>query len=384
MKSLLTLSLVIYFSFATYAQSGMQRFLVAEYRIDSLQVGNYTYLTSYNFKNGKFIGKDTLLQQPKFRAEDKTMRINYNVADKVYKNKYLLTKYGGNVIDLKTRKILYKLEDVFIEALGDTLIYYCNSSLRGTGYRWLNLKTGAYTKIEDKSWYTPRYSSISPDKKHFLSVDRSAKSYKLLLNDFKGSSKVVVKDGKSGALSKNMTQLPSIESYWLNNDEFLYAVHHIRVTKPDIIHYKVELRKYKLSDSSDRLTYTLDSIPQGYRNGYFHKTEIGEVYYTAVSGQSYLLDTLRLTLSAIKEFKLAHGFSVIYGKEDLFKYKGKEIGLKNVGESRTAEGLLAARFGGYIGDPKGYLGVMFWSAKTKEWLSFDIPWINTIIGWWEE
>lgn len=385
MKTLLALLLTICCSLATHAQSGIQRFLVSEYRVDSPQVGNYAYLTAYNFKNGKFIGKDTLLQQPKSKEEDKAFRVVYNSADHIYKKRYLLTKYGGSVIDLKARKRIHKTEDTFIEAFGDSLVYQSFNAIRGQGYWLLNLITGTYTKIEPNSWYTRWPATTSPDKRYFLSVNRSATPYKLVLNDFNGNSKVLVKDAKSGALSKNMTQFPSIESHWLNNNEFLYVVHHRVVPRPDVLYHKVEFRKYNLKDSSDRLQYTLDSIPQGFRNGYFYRTEIGEIYYIAASGQSFLLDTIKLTLSALKERRQTHNFSVIHSKEGtLFKYKGEAAEIKNIGEYRIAAGIVGARFGGYIGDPKGYLGVMFWSATTKKWLSFDIPWIDAIIGWWEE
>lgn len=53
------------YSFAQKYQS----LIVAEYRIDTPRVANYTYLVSYNFSNGELISKDTIVGRVVFKKE---------------------------------------------------------------------------------------------------------------------------------------------------------------------------------------------------------------------------------------------------------------------------------------------------------------------------
>jgi hypothetical protein len=37
--------------------------------------------------------------------------------------------------------------------------------------------------------------------------------------------------------------------------------------------------------------------------------------------------------------------------------------------------------GSNLGYPKG---IKIWTAQQNEWLTFDLPWVNSIVGWIEE
>jgi len=180
--------------------------------------------------------------------------------------------------------------------------------------------------------------------------------------------------------------MPGVETFWLDNNSFLYAVHHRKKDVENQWYHQVDLRKYDIKHSSDQLFYSLDSIPQGSHNGNFRKNEVGELIYTASSGYSYLVDTVAKKLDQIEEHKRAHGFSVIYGSAGYtFKYKNKEIGTHKVFGMHVNNGIVAAQFRSSAAHvPSKEAGVMFWSAKTNKWISFKVPWINSIVGWWVE
>ena len=385
MKIVIALLLLSVFSIKSNAQSGIQKFLVAEYRVDSPVVGRVEYLTSYNFKNGEFLSKDTLLATALSKRDDSVQQASYISSNIIYKNKYLITKYG-NLIDLKAKKILWQPGDTFIKGLGDTLIYHRDNVSTGTGYLALNLKTGAYSFIKENSWYVPRFESSSPDNSRYLTIDKSKFPYKVCLNDRAGNSRILVSDAKVGPLNKLMYKKPSVETYWLDNNIFLYVVHHRKKDVKNQWYHQVDLRKYNLKDSSDQLFYSLDSIPQGFYNGYFKKNEVGELIYLASSGDTYLVDTDAKKLHQIKEHERAHGFSVKYGSAGYtFKYKNKEIGTHKVFGMHVHEGIVATQFRSSDAHvPSKEAGVMFWSAKTIKWMSFKVPWISSIVGWWVE
>ncbi|RZK10832.1 MAG: hypothetical protein EOO43_19870 [Flavobacterium sp.] len=138
----------------------MQRLLVAEYRVDSPQIGRYSYLTAYNFKKGKFVSKDTIFEGPISGKNASRPHANLQEYNIIYKNRYVVGKFG-TVIDIKTGKVLNNSHDNFIEARGDTLIYYRANAITGRGYLALDLNTGAYDFIKENSWYKPRFKTAS-------------------------------------------------------------------------------------------------------------------------------------------------------------------------------------------------------------------------------
>lgn len=363
------------------AQEKLQRLLVAEYRVDSPQIGRYSYLTAYNFKKGKFVSIDTIFHGPISGENASIPHANFQSYNIVHKNRYVVTKYG-TVIDVKTEKVISNSGDYFIEARGDTLIYYRRNETTGTGYLALDLNTGAYGFIKENSWYKPTYKTASPNNKYYLSLDQRKIPYSVLLNDHAGNSRILVTNAKSGPYLSGDTQFPNVETFWLNNNSFIYALYHRRMSPEKVFYHRVELRRYNLADSSDQFFAALDSVPRGRINGRFSRSYRGDILYAPSGGSDYLLDTVHKTLDKYINRELAHSFTISFSTSGTsFMYRGKPIGIFRASRFYVEDGMIATNYIEKESVRGNAKGIKIWTSKTKKWTTFDIPWSIGIIGW---
>lgn len=151
MEALLTIATFLFF-IQCYGQTRHQRLVVAEYRIDTPRVGNFTYLVSYNFDNAILKSKDTLFGTETFRKDKSGLYSTYVRFEFgnnfIYKKRYVISG-SGNVIDIEKQFLVIGDGDEFIEAIGDTLIYHRANIFTGTGFLILNLVTGEYGFINN-------------------------------------------------------------------------------------------------------------------------------------------------------------------------------------------------------------------------------------------
>jgi hypothetical protein len=384
------LLLIVSFLFYTccFSQAKRQKFLVAEYRIDSPRVGTYTYLVAYNFINGKYISKDTLFEAEVYKKGIIGLHVKYSPGNNfIYKNRYVVAA-NGSVIDIKERRLVIEQNERFVEAIGDTLIFHRRELAPSTGYFFLDLITKKYESIEDNTWYKPKMGNVSPDGKHYLYIQPSVVSYKIWLYGNNDNGTTLVWHAGRGPFTI-ATQAPTIETHWLNNQSFLYAVHEPK--KDSLNHisfYKVILHRYNIHYRTDNVFFILDSVPQGKPrlNGSFFIDPTGQTIYKATSGSNYIIDTAHQTLTETKYSQLGFNFSRTLGtwKGTGFKYKGQDIGKIWCIKSMASDGVIAATYGDVrtnLGYPKGF---KVWTQATRSWITIDVPWISAIIGWVNE
>lgn len=368
-----------------HAQDKAQRLLVAEYRLDSPQIAKYTYLVSYNFRNGVFFSKDTLVGSGTQENGETTLHLmQFGGKNLIYKNQYVITQFGG-VHDLETNETLYRSHLRFVEAIGDTLVYYTNSTTAEKGYVSLDLKSREYARIDSNSWYQRRYARESPDGTRYLSLDRSKLPYKVCLHDKAGDKTVLVEDAGAGPHNPFGSQIPDVETYWLNNHSFFYVVHHRKQDKQNRPYHQVDIRKYDLENKSDEVFVTLDSVPRGGLNGSFLQNGIGQIIYRASSGTPYLLDTVGNRLLDYPEYQMGHGFSHFRVPEEgtTIKFHGNEIGTLWCLFPFVTDSAVAVKYGD-VGSNLGYpKGIKIWTTQQNGWITFDLPWVNKIVGWVE-
>ncbi len=370
------------FGSTSFPQDKIQKLIVAEYRLDSPQIARYVYVTSYNFKKGIFVSKDTLLG---IDSKDRYIGFNHPKGH-MYQNRFHIRPTGG-VIDLKDRKFLTdRHSDDYVESLGDTLVFYRDNTKTGKGYLALDLRTHTYDFIEENSWYTPKLRRQSPDRKHYLSIDWSQLPRKIWLYDESGNKTVIVEDAGMGPQKISDAQMPDVETHWLNNHSFLYVVHHNKRDEQNRIYHKVDLRKYDLLDNSDKIYFSLDSIRQGLLNGRFTKDSIQQTIYIATTGSHYLLDTINHKLIGYPVYQAGEGFSYCrIPKEGLtIQFHNKPIGTLWCNTPTVTHYAIATEYGdtgSNLGYPKG---IKIWTAQQNDWITFDLPWVNAIIGWIEE
>ena len=391
MKTLLTVTLTLYLV-ACFGQTKHQKLIVAEFRIDSPRAGNFTYLVSYNFEDGYLKSKDTILGAETFKKNKDssfTRHVRFEFGGNfIYKRKYVVSG-TGNVIDIENRKLLIEHGDEFISASGDSIIFHRNNIFTGTGFLLLNLSNGKYDFINHDELNKDRQERNSPDKKYYLSIDKSKIPYKIKLHSSEGTNKTIVFDAGSGPNITNGGPFPTIETNWINNHRFLYCVHKLEKLDSSRIDTsrqfnskylsKVTVREFDISTMTDKVFAEFPNVKQGDINGKFFKDKIGQTFYRTSGWDYYLLDTLQNTFVDYPFYELGNNFSIAMidsSNSNAIRYYNDTIG--NMSPSRKVVGC------GIIAVEKGENEINIWSDKTKVWSSIKIPWISSVVGWIDE
>lgn len=381
MKTLLTIIFFLSFTMG-FAQTRRQNLIVAEYRIDTPRVGNYTYVVSYNFNNGKLVSKDTIFGSP---SHYKYSIFKFGFGKHfIYKNRFIISG-SGNVIDTKTKKLLTEnYSDDFISAIGDTLIFHRANTYTGEGYLMLNLLTGSYNFINHQRRNREREGRGSPDKNFYLSIDRSSIPYKINLCDTANNKTLLVKDAKHGPNCES----PTVETGWLDNNSFLYAVHETKFSsnQTQTEFSKITLRCFDIKNNSDTIFYVLDSVGKAFINGKFYLDEIGQMIYRTTDAKCYVIEIKKAKLTEYSFYELGNQFSLSYRstKEGWrVKYKNIDLGMHWGSTTETGNGIIGIEYG-KVGSNLGYpKGIKVWSELTNKWQEINIPWIAAIVGWIE-
>ena len=386
MKTLLSITFLLLLA-NCFGQTKLQKLIAAEYRIDSPRVGNFTYLVSYNFANGHLLSKDTLLGVPTNKEGIAGSYVRYDLGKNfIYKNRYVISGIG-NVIDIKTKSLVMDESDEFISAQGDTLIFHRDNIFTGTGYLMLDLTSRKYGFINQDKLDKEKDRRSSPDKLHYLSIDQSKTPYKIWLHNSDSKKKLVVQDAGQGHNIMYSSKLPTIETYWLNNHAFLYAVHETKFDAKKKDYSRVTLRQYDIITDADQVFFVLDSVSNGKTNGSFFIDNIGQLIYKSSGWSYHLVDTVKQILTNYPFYELGFGFSTANKTEQdgtVLKHNNINIGKLWCSNEVVGEGVIAVEFGD-IGSNLAYpKGIMTWSQQTNKWTTINIPWLSTIIGWVNE
>jgi hypothetical protein len=385
MKTLLSITFFLVTA-CSLGQAKLQRLIAAEYRIDSPRVGNFTYLVSYNFENGILLSKDTIIGLPTNKKGVAGSYVRYDLGKNfIYKNRYIVSGIG-NVIDVRQRSLVLEESDDFISAQGDTLIFYRDNIFTGTGYLMLNLKTKKYNFINQYKIDKHKDRRSSPNKAHYLSIDQSKIPYKIWLHSSNGKKRIVVNNAGHGPNIMYSSQFPTVETYWINENSFLYAIHESKFNS-EKDYSKVMLRKHNITSNFDKVFFVLDSVSNGNVNGRFFTDNIGQLIYRTSGYSYYLIDTANNLLSSYPFYELGFSFSKA-NKSDkdgtVLRYNSIEIGKIWCSNEVVGHDIIAVE-SGEAGSNLAYpKGIMIWCKRTNKWISISIPWLSNIIGWVDE
>ncbi len=373
---------LLFYLYLTY-HSNAQTLIVAEYRIDQPKIGNYTYLTAFHFVNGIFHSKDTIAGFPTNRAGHPGSYVRFDLGENfIYKNQYVISG-TGNVIDLKTGKLVIEESDVFVEAKGDSIIFQRENIFTGTGQLLLNLSNGKYRFINKNP--VNRQRQYSPDHRHSLYVDQSKLPYKIFLSDSSNLEKrLLVSDAGTGPNLTTDSQFPNILTHWISNNEFLYTVHRLYKPVNDPNCSRVMMHKYNIDTGADSLFTQLDYEITGFLNDKFLTDGISQTIYRTSGMNHYLLDKKQGLLPYPSwqygyDFSIDNEFKKEYG--NIIRYKGAEIGRLWVNPGVVTNGAIALEYGevgSNLGYPKGF---KVWTTLSQSWITICLPWICSVIGW---
>jgi hypothetical protein len=375
-----------------FGQIKHQKLIVAEFRIDTPRSGNFTYLVSYKFEDGILKSKDTIFGAETFkrnRDSSFTRYVRFEFGGNfIYKKRYAISG-TGNVIDIEKKRLVIEEGDDFISAQGDTIIFHRANIFTGTGFLLLDLKTGGYDFINHDELDKDKENRSSPDKKHYLSIDMSKIPYKIVLNSITGTKETIVFDAGHGPNITSGSQRPTIETNWITNHSFLYAIHKMgnldssRVDTSSQFNSKylskITIREFDINTKSDKLFMEFENVKQGDVNGRFFQDKIGQTIYRTSGFKYYLLDTIKKTFVNYAFYELGNNFSVENGSNtngNSIRYHNKDIGNISPSNKVVGNGIIAAE--------KGESEIAIWSDKTKVWSYIKIPWISSLVGWIDE
>ncbi|NRF37534.1 hypothetical protein [Pedobacter foliorum] len=370
----------------TFAQK-YQCLIVAEYRIDTPRVGNYTYLVSYNFSDGELVSKDTIIGHVVFKKEPLSPPVRFDLGRNfIYGNRYVVSA-AGNVIDLHKKIFVTETADDFIEGRGDTLVFYRDNAYTGRGYLHLNLKAGTY-KFVDTVSRLERDRVFSPNKKLSLTIDMSSLPYKINLNSAENGKQTLVQDAGAGPFA-NGFQRPKITTCWLDDHSFLYTKYN-RLSWRDELS-RVDVHLYDIRHKKDTVIAVLDSVKSGslYPNDTFKKDRIGQlIYHNGHPKRYHLVDTLHKRFLEYPYYRLGHDFSVVNfssGRNGMeLRYGETSLGTHWLESYQVTKGMIAGEYSGRGLDMSHKQGIKVWSSKTNKWTEIEIPWVCSAIGWVEK
>jgi hypothetical protein len=383
----------IFLIFGAYAQK-KRSLIVAEYRADSSMADDYTYLTKYNFVNGKLSSKDTLFGASTCYHKNETT-VNCASFDflgnRIHRGRYVISS-RGDVVDLRTGALVNKGDKKLIEAMGDSLLYYEGwRAFEKKVFYFFNLKTKKFKPVRDSSFYT-KGGLYSPDHRHSLQrtlnetnpVYKKGKvtlhfdTYKIVLSAIDKSSKVIVPFCHPAGRLSDFPETPMI---WTGNEAFLYAEY--PDMSPDQVIKSSDLVMIKRMNIRSLKTDTIgliDSLMPDWTGHSFRRDKAGNPIFSCYKGD-YKIDVSKKTITASPYMELGHGFKQEYDDETrdvMLYFEDKEFSRsKNYTEPVCTNGYLAM-----IVDEDSYLYV--WSAVSREWITIEIPSICNIIGWLEE
>lgn len=391
MKTLLSITLSLLFT-NCFGQTKHQTLIVAEFWKDAPKESNFTYLVSYKFDNGILKAKDTILGAETFKKQkdgtfSRYVRFEFG-GNFIYNKRYVISG-TGNVVDIEKKRLVIEEGDDFVSAQGDTIIFHRANSSTGTGFLLLDLKTGRYDFINHDELDKDKVQRSSPDKKHYLSIDKEKIPYKICLHSLTGTKETIIFDAGHGPNITSGSQRPTIETYWINTHTFLYAVH--KIVKLDSSRFdttrrfnskylsKVTIREFDINTRSDKVFFEMENVKQDDVNGRFFNDEIGQTIYRTSGFNYFRVDTIQKTLVDYPFSELGNNFSVENGynpKGNIIRYNKGEIGNLNPSRKVVGNGIIAVE--------KSQDEISVWSEETKAWLSIKIPWISSVVGWIDE
>lgn len=328
-----------------------------------------THLVNYNFINGDLSSIDTIVISKLFN--------DIASFESIYKDRYLIN-IQGQVIDLKTQKIIKEETDDFIMARGDTLIFDGNAYCDEECYTELNLKTKKY-QVVDNDFFILKDDLHSPNYKYSISSN-NRKGYfgnEIILKHRNQEESVIVEDAGLGTPLKNVSAYEqAVPLYWFDSETFLFAY----------FFSFAQIRMVNIIDGSNQVITRIDSIPSSTLNAYFYEDSTGEIVFSCEKGK-YRIDLKESKHEKYQRIKLQHDFSQEAEPDSLgaeIFYLNESLGKLWHRRPKTIENHIAVEYG-ETGSNLGYpAGIKVWNATSKDWTTINIPALFEVVGWYNK
>ncbi len=348
--------------------------LLAEYD-NNAATNNLQHLVNYHFVDGAMVSKETVISLPTKKAGVTGNYVRFDLGkNRIYRNRYVITGIG-NVIDIKTKKLLVFERGEFVKFSGDSIIFRTNDIFKGKYFSVLNLKTEKFGKIENANY--------NPNPRPDIEVDETTKPFSISAYYTNGKQDILVKDagfGESqpllGADVKRKFQI-----FWLDNTSFLYA----NFSKDQ---HKATIYKVNINHSIEKVG-EISEIPSTAANAFFEYSSDGAVVYSCGKGL-FTLDFKKKVATKLLYQPIGNNFFVEtdenpkYGR--MVMYEIDPLGKKwcRLDNAKTISGYAAFQNEILMGEDRFPQGVGVWNTTTKKWMTLDIDNLSDIVGWVEE
>ena len=348
--------------------------LVAEYD-DNAAVNHLQHLVNYVFVDGAMVSRETIVSLPTQKAGVKGNYVRFDLGkNRIYRSRYVVTGIG-NVIDIKTKKLLVEERGDFVAFSGDSIIFYTNDIFKGKYYSVLNLKTEKFGKVENANY--------NPLPRPDVEVDETTKPVGISAYYVNGKQDILVKDAGYGEAQPLLGEdvKRKFQIFWLDNSSFLYA--NFMKNQQAAIIYKVNINK------TIEKVAEITEIPATAESAIFEFSSTGAIIYSCGKGR-FEIDLKKKLATKLLFEPIGNNFFVEadenpkYGRA--IKYETAEAGKKwcRLDNAKTTAGYAALQSDIVMGPDRYPQGVAVWNAFTKKWTILDVSSLSDIIGWVEE
>jgi hypothetical protein len=348
--------------------------LVAEYD-DNAAVNHLQHLVNYVFVDGAMVSRETIVSLPTQKAGVKGNYVRFDLGkNRIYRNRYVVTGIG-NVIDIKTKKLLVEERGDFVAFSGDSIVFHTNDIFKGKYYSVLNLKTEKFGKVENANY--------NPLPRPDVEVDETTKPFGISAYYVNGKQDILVKDAGYGEAQPLLGDdvKRKFQIFWLDNSSFLYA--NFSKNQQAATIYKVHINK------TIEKVAEITEIPATAQSASFEFSTAGAIIYLCGKGR-FEIDLKKKLATKLLFEPIGNNFFVEadenpkYGRA--IKYETAEAGKKwcRLDNAKTTAGYAAFQNDIVMGPDRYPQGVVVWNAFTKKWTSLDVTSLSDIIGWVEE
>jgi len=377
--SLLILSLIFFVAFHMPQKKSLLAgrqvsLLIAEYD-DNAATNNLQHLVNYIFVDGAMVSKETLISLPTKKSGVTGNYVRFDLGkNRIYRNRYVVTGIG-NVIDIKTKKLLVYERGDFVKFSGDSIIFHTNDIFKGKYYSVLDLKTEKFGKVED-----PNYNPLPrPD----IEVDETTKPFGISAYYVTGKQDILVKDAGYGEAQPLLGDdvKRKFPIFWLDNTSFLYANFSKNQQAASIYKVNINHTVEKIGDILE--------IPATAESAYFEFSSDGEIVYSCGKGK-FSVDLKKKTVSKLMYQPIGNNFFVEsdedpkYGRTIMYEIDVARKKWCRVDNAKTTSGYAAIQNEIVMGEDRFTQGVAVWNATTKKWTNLSVTSLSDIVGWVEE
>lgn len=348
--------------------------LVAEYD-DNAASNNMQHLVNYHFLDGAMVSKETVISLPTKKAGVTGNYVRFDLGiNRIYRNRYVVTGIG-NVIDIKTKKLLVFERGDFVAFRGDSIVFRTNDIFKGKYFSVLDLRTEKFGKVDN-----PNYNPIQrPD----IEVDETTKPFSISAYYVTGKQDILVKDAGYGEAQPLLGDdvKRKFPIFWLGNNSFLYA--NFSKNQQSAIIYKVSINHEieKLGEITE--------IPATAQSAFFEFSSDGGIVYSCGKGR-FSVDLKKKTVTKLLFQPIGNSFFIEsdenpkYGRTIMYEIDVAGKKWCRLDNAKTTSGYAAVQAEIVMGEDRYPQGVAIWNTSTKKWTTLDITNLSDIVGWVEE